>query len=279
MCSGSACLRIMEQTQFFWGLPRARLHPRCAGPRADRYRIVRSQPGHPSGAKPRGPSTAGNLGDLSAQYETGGRGVSTVSSGMGRNGIPDRGGVSYGSYQMTSQTPQRDKNGNLLIVRNGGNVARFLQTDGARWANEFAGHQPGSSSFSAAWRRIAQREGAALHTAEHTWVKRENYDPAARLIKNETRLDVDVGPPALRDVLWSTAVQHGAGSPKRPRLDARRIFIDAVNRTDTTLARTDLGYYEALIRNVYARRTAFWPSDRPRYESELRAALRRLKAP
>jgi LysM repeat protein len=37
------------------------------------------------------------LGTLSAKYETGGRGPGTVSTGAG-----DRGGVSYGSYQMAS---------------------------------------------------------------------------------------------------------------------------------------------------------------------------------
>src|SRR5690606_14182281 len=38
------------------------------------------------------------LGSLSSKYETGGRGPGTVSSGRG-----DAGGVSYGSYQMTSR--------------------------------------------------------------------------------------------------------------------------------------------------------------------------------
>lgn len=40
-----------------------------------------------------------NLGTLSSRYETGGRGSLTVSGGAG-----DAGGVSYGTYQMTSKT-------------------------------------------------------------------------------------------------------------------------------------------------------------------------------
>ena len=48
------------------------------------------------------------LGSLSSKYETGGRGPGTVSSGIG-----DAGGVSYGSYQMTSRP-------------RGGTVARFV---------------------------------------------------------------------------------------------------------------------------------------------------------
>lgn len=44
------------------------------------------------------------LGSLSTQYETGGRGPTTVSTGVG-----DAGGVSYGSYQMTSKNGGTDK--------------------------------------------------------------------------------------------------------------------------------------------------------------------------
>ena len=55
------------------------------------------------------PPTGGRkeLGKLSEEFETGGRGPGTVSTGVG-----DAGGVSYGSYQMTS--------------KNGGTVLRFV---------------------------------------------------------------------------------------------------------------------------------------------------------
>src|SRR5688572_25095226 len=45
-----------------------------------------------------GKAIAEELGALSAKYETGGRGPGTVSTGAG-----DRGGVSYGSYQMATK--------------------------------------------------------------------------------------------------------------------------------------------------------------------------------
>ena len=54
------------------------------------------------------PAASWILGSLSSKYETGGRGPGTVSSGIG-----DAGGVSYGSYQMTSRP-------------RGGTVARFV---------------------------------------------------------------------------------------------------------------------------------------------------------
>src|SRR5882672_5967035 len=68
-----------------------------------------------SGVTPPTTSTGGTtLGDLSSKYETGGRGPGTVSSGIG-----DAGGVSYGSYQMTS--------------RNGGTVGRFVSMPDFPW--------------------------------------------------------------------------------------------------------------------------------------------------
>ena len=39
------------------------------------------------------------LGDTSQRYETGNRGAGTISTGKG-----DHGGVSYGSYQLSSKT-------------------------------------------------------------------------------------------------------------------------------------------------------------------------------
>ena len=50
------------------------------------------------------------LGSLSSKYETGGRGPGTVSSGVG-----DAGGVSYGSYQMTSKPAGGRRHASLPI--------------------------------------------------------------------------------------------------------------------------------------------------------------------
>src|SRR4051812_387517 len=59
------------------------------------------------------------LGVLSAKFETGGRGPGTVSSGRG-----DPGGVSYGSYQMSSKR---------------GVVGRFVNQADFPFKDEFAG--------------------------------------------------------------------------------------------------------------------------------------------
>lgn len=216
------------------------------------------------------------LGSLSVQYETSGRGVSTVSSGKSTEGRPDPGGVSYGSYQLTSQTPSRDRAGHLLIIHDGGNVADFLKHDGAQWAPQFAGLAPGSEAFSNVWRRIAATDPEPLHAAEHEFVEKTYYDPAVERIKAATGLDIDRLDPAVKDVLWSAGVQHGPGSTSRKPGGATRIFVDAIKKTDSTVPRASPSYSRRLIDNVYTRRTQYWPSDRARYQHERSAALQML---
>ena len=76
-----------------------------------------------------GAAIAEALGELSAKYETGGRGPGTVSTGSG-----DPGGVSYGSYQMATKM---------------GTVARFVAQTGFQWAADFTGLTPGTAPFTA----------------------------------------------------------------------------------------------------------------------------------
>ena len=219
-----------------------------------------------------GTRSRNELGGLSARYETGGRGVGAVSTGRGRGGKPDLGGVSYGSYQLTSQTALKIK-GKTVIVHDGGNAAIFLKSEGAPWAADFAGLEPGSKAFSDVWRGIAASDPLGLHAAEHEFIKRTHYDPAVARILSSTGVDISQLDPAVQDVLWSTAVQHGSGSASN---GATRIFVDAINKTNSMTTRASASYSATLVTNVYARRTSYWPSDYARYQSEQSMALKML---
>jgi RHS repeat-associated protein len=148
------------------------------------------------------------LGKLSEKYETGGRGPGVVSSGMvgkGENRKPDPGGVSYGSYQFTSKTKQKD--GSYVT---GGRVKEFLNSpEGASWKNEFAGLTPGSEAFSEVWRNVASRSPEAFANAQHAFIERTHYNVAKANLAKTIGLNIDERSAALRDVVWSTAVQHG----------------------------------------------------------------------
>ena len=140
-----------------------------------------------------GQALADTLGELSAKYETGGRGPGTVSTGSG-----DPGGVSYGSYQMASKM---------------GTVQRFVCQSGFPWLSDFQGLTAGTAPFTACWKRIAAAETAAFQSAQHSFIKNSHYDFLAAKILNDDGLDVNTRSRALQDVVWSTAVQHGGATP------------------------------------------------------------------
>lgn len=186
---------------------------------------VRLPPGEAEPSVKAEPPAVHTLGDLSSRYETGGRGPGTVSGGQG-----DAGGVSYGSYQLASRR---------------GRPAEFLANEGAPWAERFAGQTPGSAAFSATWRAIAREQPQAFHAAQHDYIQRTHYAPLAEGVQRRTGLDADTHSAALRDVLWSTAVQHGPGS---------RIIDTAIGQVDARMERSDPGYDRALIQAIYAER-------------------------
>ena len=94
-----------------------------------------------------GAALADALGELSAKYETGGRGPGTVSTGAG-----DPGGVSYGSYQMASKM---------------GVPTRFVTQAGFPWLSDFQNLKAGTAPFTACWKRIATSQTQAFQKAQH----------------------------------------------------------------------------------------------------------------
>ena len=184
-----------------------------------------------------GEALAEALGELSAKYETGGRGPGTVSTGSG-----DPGGVSYGSYQMATKM---------------GTVARFVAQAGFKWAKDFQGLAPGTAPFTACWKRIAAAETAAFQSAQHAFIKKSHYDLLAAKILGDDALDVNTRSRAVQDVVWSTAVQHGGGTP---------IFHRAI--ANCTAKPADANFDEQLIRAVYAERGRKKPDGNLAYFSK-----------
>lgn len=201
------------------------------------------------------------LGGLSERFESGGRGPGTVSGGQG-----DPGGVSYGTYQLSSRT---------------GTAAKFMQAEGAAWVRAFGKAIPGSAAFSRSWRDVAEREPEAFGAAQHAFIERTHYRPAVAAVLKDTGLDLDSRHQALRDATWSVAVQHGGAAP---------ILACAVKETDKRVSRDDAASYDrTLLEAIYAHRSAYVlrVADRAsaasartlrsivgnRYPAELKAAL------
>jgi len=131
------------------------------------------------------------LGELSRRFEVGTGGPGTISGGVG-----DPGGKSYGTWQMTSR-PE------------GGTVRRFLDDPACPFAPALAGHDIASAAFDAAWKALAAKAPEAFRHAQHAFILRTHYAPAAEMLRARG-FDAEARSHALRDVLWSTAVQHGA---------------------------------------------------------------------
>ena len=184
-----------------------------------------------------GEALADLLGELSAKYETGGRGPGTVSTGSG-----DPGGVSYGSYQMATKM---------------GTVARFVSQAGFQWAADFKGLAPGTAPFTACWKRIATSDTDAFQRAQHAFIKKSHYDLLAAKILSDDNLDVNTRSRALQDVVWSTAVQHGGATP-------------IIHRACASLQcqQSDPDYDKQLICAIYAERGRRKPDGNLAYFSK-----------
>lgn len=203
---------------------------------------ARPQPKLPLGTAPNSPRSQGgrrNLDALSKQFETAAGNPGTVSTGEG-----DSGGVSYGSYQLSSKR---------------GAAAEFVAGEEARpWATAFRGLTPGSDEFSAQWRAIAGRDPAAFGAAQRAYIIRIYYDGAVTKVARSTGFDLDAASEALRQVTYSTAVQHGASG-------GAQIITAAIKRAGMTTPRTAVAYQRVLIVNIYQGRISNYLAASERY--------------
>jgi hypothetical protein len=173
------------------------------------------------------------LGKLSEKYETGGRGVSTVSSGKG-----DPGGVSYGLYQMTSVNPDTKKVG--------GTVEQYVNSNSFPWKKEFEGLKPGSNEFSAKWKEISEKHPEEFRKNQHAYIYETHYKPAAAKLENKLGVDMSQQSSTLKDVVWSTGVQH------KPKLINKA--FERFEKTSKRLDKSHPDYEKKLIEAIYDER-------------------------
>ncbi|MEJ7806818.1 MAG: hypothetical protein WKG03_12975, partial [Telluria sp.] len=125
------------------------------------------------------------LGKTSKVFESGKRGAGAVSTGKG-----DHGGVSYGTYQMSSKKGVADK---------------FIA--GSTYAEQFKGLKAGSKEFSDKWKEVAKAD-PTFEAAQHDYIKATHYDPQMAKLK-KGGIDLSGRGAAVQDSVWSTSVQFG----------------------------------------------------------------------
>lgn len=128
------------------------------------------------------------IGQTSSKFETGGRGAGTISSGKG-----DRGGVSYGSYQLSS---------------NMGTLQDFLKVSG--YGAKFKGKQVNSKEFKDTWKQLAKND-PNFEKAQHNYIKKTHFDVQQSKLK-KGGMDLSNRGAAVQDMIWSTSVQFGGST-------------------------------------------------------------------
>lgn len=130
------------------------------------------------------------IGGVSEQFESGGRGVGTVSSGRG-----DFGGVSYGKHQLAS---------------NNGSMAQFLASPEAKGiTGDFSGLTPGTAAFNERYKQVAATHGKDMEDAQYKYLVRANYAPAAERLEKNLGIDMSKQSRAVQEMVYSTAMQYG----------------------------------------------------------------------
>lgn len=141
------------------------------------------------------------LGSLSAKHESNGN--------PGAIGWDSTGGWSYGTYQIatTTTSPKEAPPFPSFIM-----YLTQVHPDLAKPLHAAGGHKAahnGTQQFRRAWVGLAKKRVFAFTRAQHDFIKMTHYDVQSFFLKEVYALDVDQRSNALRNVVWSIAVQHG----------------------------------------------------------------------
>lgn len=180
---------------------------------------------------------SGEIGMLSAKHESGKKGSSAV-------GYDRTGGTSYGKYQIASAKNKYGKSTfdsflSWVETQPGGQeVAERLRAAGVSNTGRRIGRVPTE------WRQLV-KEGK-MGNFEHEFIKATHYDPAYNGIKDsEFKARIDKSK-ALRDVMWSTAVQHSG-------VRAAQMFNKAYSKDKSDIE---------IIKDIYADRSTRFKSSK-----------------
>lgn len=193
------------------------------------------------------------IGQLSARFESGNEGISAI-------GYDRTGGTSYGKYQIASKPGSMDQFIKFL-ERENPNIAARLKSAGPADTGSRDGKMP------QVWRSIAQEQAELFEDLQKRFISESHYQPALKGIK-AAGYEVESLSPAMHEVLWSTAVQHGPSG-------AVRIFTQSANMVGISEGQS-IGDQEEqqLIKSIYELRGTLFGSSTAEIQA---SALRRMQ--
>lgn len=136
------------------------------------------------------------LGVLSAKYESNGD-PAVISSGQG-----DAGGVSYGAYQFSSVYDIPKAFFRWLIE------TQYDTVIGWRLSNAYDVDHGYGDTFNREWKAVAAEKGDYFLKLQRAYVRTKYYNPAASALRS-MGFEVNNYTIALKNVVWSRALQHG----------------------------------------------------------------------
>ncbi|WP_027180422.1 hypothetical protein [Maridesulfovibrio bastinii] len=190
------------------------------------------------------------LGGLTAHFESG-------SQGVGAIGYDRVGGTSYGKYQIASKTGAMDDFMDFLKTK-APDLAKRLGASGPSNTGSTGGGMPEE------WKKISSEDPAGFEALQHDFIKASHYDPAAKIIFEKTGIDINKMPEAVKEVIWSTSVQHGATG-------AGRMIADAVESLAES-ARSQ-GFPSNLVKEIYGERKSRFGSSTEAVRNSVQARL------
>lgn len=164
------------------------------------------------------------LGEAVSQFESGSDGIMAV-------GYDKNGGTSYGVYQLSSRQGSLEEWHKHLAASGpkGAAIARELAAAG----NADTGSREGK--YVEVYKRLARENPELFARTQRESIIRNNYNTAVSLLKKSAPglLQMVEADPALQEMLFSTAVQHGgAGAAKI----LGKVFTPGMSREDLVAA-------------------------------------------
>ncbi|MDE5681818.1 MAG: hypothetical protein K2I05_05765 [Mailhella sp.] len=139
-----------------------------------------------------------SVGKLAIKYESAETGSQSI-------GYDRHGGTSYGTYQLSSKAGTFD------------DFLTFLQKKEPEWADTLkkagtANTGGRQGAVPAAWKKICAEHPERMKELEHDFIVESHYEPVLNYVRKKWNNTIS---PALKEVIFSTSVQHGVAGAKR----------------------------------------------------------------
>jgi len=198
-------------------------------------------------------ATNWKLGQTSEKYETGGKGVTTISTGFldSQHTKKDPGGKSYGPWQLASVYTTREG----IEKTTGTTLEAYIKQSSYR--EKFRPYQLASDGFDYQWKQICNTEGQAFKEEQYQYIMDSHYNPEMSSLSS---LGLDTRGPGVQDCIWSMAVQHRANTRKWVKQALAGMDVASLSDADVV----------TLVMNDRMRR---FPQFSSRYNPELKDLL------